>query len=65
MKDWLQLLAYQRAIAIKLLMLINIKKRLYYGTASKIAKALNEEVADLFDEHENFFNNKVSLRDTK
>ncbi|MDA2525875.1 helix-turn-helix transcriptional regulator [Bacillus cereus] len=40
------------------------KKRLYYSTASKIAKALNEEVSILFDEHEKFFNQIVSLGDT-
>ncbi|WP_337360682.1 helix-turn-helix transcriptional regulator [Bacillus mycoides] len=40
------------------------KKRIYYSTASKIARALNAEVTDLFDEQEKIFYHKVSLRDT-
>ncbi|MGW6151321.1 helix-turn-helix domain-containing protein [Bacillus mycoides] len=60
-----EVIGISKSYCYKIINAHKYKKRLYYGTASKIAKVLNEEVADLFDEHENFFNHKVSLRDTK
>ncbi|SFK05165.1 MULTISPECIES: helix-turn-helix transcriptional regulator [unclassified Bacillus (in: firmicutes)] len=59
-----EIVGISKSYCYKIINVHKYKKNIYYGTAAKIAKALNEDVSELFNEHQIFFNHNVSLRDT-